>query len=904
MKNKFPIQAFMFIASLGISLTPIVQANTIQAPTCSESDVQSAVTSAANGDTVTMTQGNCTWNQGVTIPSTKGLTIDGNGSTIAGGLQLQQNATTSSRVTNFKFSIDGSITTSGSKTSAPFRIDHNDFTASKSPTFIYTMGNGPGLIDHNTFNDPVNSEMIHNMGMGPTDATGWTDVVTPGSWNALYLEDNSFTNNDPTFGTANPAYFWGNSAVQSYYGARTVFRHNTLQMSHIDQHGTSGMIGSRWWEIYENTFNTTVPNASQCCFITVRAGSGVIFNNHHNGTNLNGNSIDLYEEDTGYPALYQVGRGQNQSTDPAYVWGNDAFFSVGSQTPDMVQVGRDYFVSQKPGYTPFTYPYPLDANGLPNPTGSAQSVPTPGTQWYVRPNGAGSKNGMDWNNAWDLGGINWSSVQPGHTVWISAGTYGSSLTLTKSGTSGNAINLWRATAGDAAATLAAGWNSAFDGQVIITGSPGINIPAASYVTVDGRTRFGIQIVQPALGGNGIFGAGSGNIDNITLSHIEVKGPYCTTSHPCTAGAYGINLPPATYTVSHININNCWVHGESEGLRASNWNNVIVERNVLEDFDNDGVDHEDVMYSYPGSNVTFRYNTIRNSPNDGIFFEFGGAQNFYFYGNLYIASDYEMLGTKSDSGQDVYGPIYVFNNVFQSNTPAATSHAAIGFGGLTAATVENNIFINVANAASNSHGTVVSDYNAYNYTQINGYQWNSSEPHSFTFTGSPFVNASAGDFHPTASSPFINKGIATNTSNNTNNRDLDGNLRGADGSWDVGAFEYATGGSPSPTPTPTPTPTPSSGSNGASSADVQFLTFKNSFNPPREKLILKLSSGASGVELGIFDFTGRKVRTLSASSANVTWDGRNDQGTLVASGTYFAMITQGGHSSKKTLVVVK
>src|SRR5689334_18042408 len=33
--------------------------------------------------------------------------------------------------------------------------------------------------------------------------------------------------------------------------------------------------------------------------------------------------------------------------------------------------------------------------------------------WYVRPGGVGSKNGTDWNNAWNsggTGGINWSSV--------------------------------------------------------------------------------------------------------------------------------------------------------------------------------------------------------------------------------------------------------------------------------------------------------------------------------------------------------------------------------------------------------------------------------------------------------------------------------------------------------------
>ena len=46
--------------------------------------------------------------------------------------------------------------------------------------------------------------------------------------------------------------------------------------------------------------------------------------------------------------------------------------------------------------------------------------------WYVRPGGAGSKTGTDWNNAWNLsgtGGIAWSGVSAGDTVWLAGGTY-------------------------------------------------------------------------------------------------------------------------------------------------------------------------------------------------------------------------------------------------------------------------------------------------------------------------------------------------------------------------------------------------------------------------------------------------------------------------------------------------
>src|SRR5262249_5758484 len=151
-------------------------------------------------------------------------------------------------------------------------------------------GNAPGLIDHNSFNAPTNSEMIHQLGLGPSDNSGWTDDIIPGSSNAVYIEDNTFKNNDPSLVTSNPAYFWGNSAIQGYYGARTVLRYNNFSMSQIDMHG--GVIGARWWEVYDNTWSV-VTNGNQDRYIGMRAGSGVIFNNHETGsTNLGGGAIN------------------------------------------------------------------------------------------------------------------------------------------------------------------------------------------------------------------------------------------------------------------------------------------------------------------------------------------------------------------------------------------------------------------------------------------------------------------------------------------------------------------------------------------------------------------------------------------------------------------------------------
>src|SRR5262249_32290089 len=85
---------------------------------------------------------------------------------------------------------------------------------------VQFSGNSPELVDHCTFIGGNASEMIHNLGTEPGSTAGWSNDVTPGSADALYLENCTFTKNPLA-----DQYFWGTSAIQSYYGARTVMRY-------------------------------------------------------------------------------------------------------------------------------------------------------------------------------------------------------------------------------------------------------------------------------------------------------------------------------------------------------------------------------------------------------------------------------------------------------------------------------------------------------------------------------------------------------------------------------------------------------------------------------------------------------------------------------------------------------
>ena len=428
--------------------------------------------------------------------------------------------------------------------------------------------------------------------------------------------------------------------------------------------------------------------------------------------------------------------------------------------------------------------------------------------WYVRPSSAGSNTGADWNNAWSLSTINWGSVRAGDTLWLAGGQYSGGLTTGASGSAGSPILIYRAQATDSVPASAAGWSSSFDSTITLGG---IDVPSGSYVTISGRVQGGIVIKVTAAGGDCVTGAEAGSISNISFYNISCVGPY-TSGNVGGGGAHGFNIAPSNNKVSNVLIHACSVVGMGESLRASNWSNVTVEYCYLADTNTNSAEHEDVMYSYPSTNVVFRYNVINNSPNDGVFFEYGGATNFSFYGNIYYNSEGWFICTKAASGS-VYGPIYIYNNVFMSPSTGGAWVSTNSASMTGTSYVYNNIFYNVSNDVSGSG--VTSDYNAYNYTTLGGYSWNSNEAHSFTFTGSPFVSipadpqpvgalvapwGTAGDFRLTAAAQAkFQNGIAL-ANDGFLNKDVQGNTRGTGGFWYMGAYQN---GSSQPASTPQP-----------------------------------------------------------------------------------------------------
>jgi hypothetical protein len=438
--------------------------------------------------------------------------------------------------------------------------------------------------------------------------------------------------------------------------------------------------------------------------------------------------------------------------------------------------------------------------------------------WYVRPVAQGAATGKDWNNAWSLSSINWSSVNPGDTIWLAGGRYSTGLTVSASGAPGSVINVLSALSTDTVPVSAPGWDPSFDcrtNQVVLPGPDGIFIPSSSHININGRFQYGILITVPQSGGPGLEAVTEGSKGtDLNFRYIDVLGPYCnetTKQSPPDNEPRGWKVSPAngaSTDASFILFNHCRVRGMGIGFHCLA-DHVTVEYCTFADmFPAFSGDHEDVMYCYPSPNMIWRYNFIINSEENGLFFEFGGADHFQLYGNVFYNTTNSQMTFKN--GGQTYGPVFIYNNVFQAPSTAAygwitTNSSPIAAGSL----VYNNIFFNVQNDIEQS----TSDYNAYNYSSLGGYSWNSSETHSFTFSGNPFVNippaspqpgmtTQFGDFRLTAASALTFQNGLVLALDGFINYDLNGNQRGNGGHWYIGAYQNSGATSNSTPPAPT------------------------------------------------------------------------------------------------------
>lgn len=280
----FGLLVFFFLASLNADAATITAAN------CSQSAVQSAVTSAASGDFVSIPSGSCVWATGVTI--NKGISVMGSSqsSTIITSnapalFYINGNGSGSYRVSNMTFRGNSSggadVTINGAWTS--MRIDHITWETTTSHS-IYLGRQILNDIVIRGINRPHEKVLIDHITSNFSGSGSHTFLRIDGRGYKAWLEDTGFGTDNFVFVEDSIFNYTNSSAnqptVDSEGGGRYVFRHNTVNNGYVAQHdpNTAMYRGTRAVEIYNNVFTKTVKGSGPAIDST-RGGTGVIWGN-------------------------------------------------------------------------------------------------------------------------------------------------------------------------------------------------------------------------------------------------------------------------------------------------------------------------------------------------------------------------------------------------------------------------------------------------------------------------------------------------------------------------------------------------------------------------------------------------------------------------------------------------
>jgi hypothetical protein len=335
-------------------------AKIFQVNDCSIPSVKTAIANAQPGDIISLPSGLSNWSSPLSI-NKKNLTLKGSGigsTVITCGtkiISLSGESANNLRITGIEFR-GGSQMIFASGTGTPrqaiknLRVDHCKFTGTYIA--IETNGGATGVFDHCVFENTYGARLY-----GSNDPVARPPYKL-GTGDALFFEDNTI-NVTPS---GNPPHFIASNSFSKY-----VVRHNTFSYQKslwdiVDAHGACEVKGrgSATWEIYDNTFKI-IPSIDRV--IHLRGGQGVVYNNIFEGyTPSKPITITDYSTCNGPCAQSCSGSSCPDQINHAYFWNN----RIGSKGVDPVNacskalsLNRNYFFTEMPGYSQYTYPHPL-----------------------------------------------------------------------------------------------------------------------------------------------------------------------------------------------------------------------------------------------------------------------------------------------------------------------------------------------------------------------------------------------------------------------------------------------------------------------------------------------------------------------------------------------------------------
>ena len=398
----------------------------------------------------------------------------------------------------------------------------------------------------------------------------------------------------------------------------------------------------------------------------------------------------------------------------------------------------------------------------------------------VGPTATGNGSGSDWNNQ-----AAWSSVSfvRGNEYYFADGTYTASRTLNTASSGSTFIKLCKATGSTVGSCSTAhgsanGWSSTYgDGQALFTTSKAIDFESPYWILdgVVGSTNitssFGFYFVPPT---------GTASTRPVQIGANSNTAPYTQVRHiavTCQGQSYDTDQFSIAGLSDNVTVSNVYLENHTVGIWA-NGNNWTIQNSwfgfnsyfsanhgvQLEMIDNYIIRNNVFTYCDPqcmepggnsttnATNASIYNNVFANVGPNGVAkgVSSGAYINCLFYGNTVVNSAGPLLYQNNEGLGYGYGNVVVNNLIYNSSSDVV--HQSTG-------------------------GAISHSYNAlFNSGTL-------SETGGQTGSGNPFVNSAGGDY---------NLSSATNagtTLSSPYSVDIEGNIRGADGVWDRGAYEF-------------------------------------------------------------------------------------------------------------------